>query len=126
MRKRGKQERKTCKEQNKKRRCEEMEKTRRDGGEERGSSIRTQAKALSEDTPRGHVLLSLDLGEVEGGGEDQNIHQVDEALQEGDRRLHRQTLGRLNVLQIMLRRRRGTNTTITSIITVKSKPNDDM
>lgn len=43
-------------------------------------SVRTEAEALSEDAPRRHVFLSFDLGEVEGAGEDENVHQVDEAL----------------------------------------------
>lgn len=62
----------------------------------------TEAEALAQDASRRHVLLSFDLGKVEGAGEDEDVHQADEALQEGDRGLQRQALGRFNVLQFML------------------------
>lgn len=62
----------------------------------------TEAEALAQDSPRRHVLLRFDLGEVQRTGEDENVRQVDEALEEGDGGLHRQTLGRLDVLQLML------------------------
>ena len=49
------------------------------------TSVRcTEAKALSQDASRRHVFLSFYLGEVERAGEDENVHEVDEALQEGD------------------------------------------
>lgn len=62
----------------------------------------TEAEALAQDASRRHVLLSFYLGKVEGAGEDEDVHQADEALQEGDRGLQRQALGRFNVLQFML------------------------
>lgn len=62
----------------------------------------TEAQALSQDASRRHVLLSFYLGKVEGAGKDEDVHQADEALQEGDRGLQRQALGRFNVLQFML------------------------
>lgn len=40
----------------------------------------TEAKALSEDAPRGHVFLRFYLREVERAGKYENICQVDEAL----------------------------------------------
>lgn len=40
----------------------------------------TEAKALSEDAPRGHVFLSFYLREVERAGKNKHIRQVDEAL----------------------------------------------
>lgn len=83
--------------------------------------VRTEAKALSEDASWRHVLLSFYLGEVEGAGEDQNVHQVDDALQEGDRRPHHQALGGLNVLQIMLDVERGTFTKLSMGKEVKKK-----
>lgn len=44
----------------------------------------TEAQALSQDASRRHVLLSFYLGKVEGAGKDEDVHQADEALQEGD------------------------------------------
>ncbi len=64
--------------------------------------MRTKAKALSEDTSWWHIFLSFYLSEVKGAGKDENIHKVDEALQKGDRSLHRQALRWFNVLQFML------------------------
>ena len=64
--------------------------------------VLAEAKALAEETSRRHVLLRLDLCEVEGAGEDEHVHQVDEALQEGDGRLHRQALRRFDVLHLVL------------------------
>lgn len=62
----------------------------------------TKTKTLSEDASGRHVLLCFYLCEVEGAGEDEDIHQVDEALQEGDGRFHCQTLRGFYVLQFML------------------------
>lgn len=62
----------------------------------------TEAKTLSEDASGGHVFLCFYLCEVEGAGENEDIHQVDEALQEGDGGFHCQTLRGFYVLQFML------------------------
>lgn len=40
----------------------------------------TEAKALSENAPCGHVFLSFYLREVERAGKNESIRQVDEAL----------------------------------------------
>lgn len=53
-----------------------------------GKCVRTKAKALSEDASRRHVLLRFYLSEVEGASKDENIREVDEALQERDGSLH--------------------------------------
>lgn len=44
----------------------------------------TETQALPQDASRRHVLLSFYLGEVEGTGKDEDVHQAYEALQEGD------------------------------------------
>lgn len=62
------------------------------------SSVTTEAKALSEDASRRHALLSFYLREVEGAGEDEDVHEADEPLEEGDGGLQRQALGRFDVL----------------------------
>lgn len=41
---------------------------------------RTEAKTLPKDASGRHVFLCFYLCEVEGAGENENIHQVDEAL----------------------------------------------
>lgn len=73
-----------------------------------GKRVHTKSKALSEDASWWHIFLSFYLGEVKGAGKDENIHEVDEALKEGDGSLHGQTLRRFNVLQFMLVVERGT------------------
>lgn len=67
----------------------------------------TETQALSQDASRRHVLLSFYLSKVEGAGEDEDVHEADQTLQEGDRGLQRQALGRFNVLQFMLLVHRG-------------------
>lgn len=52
----------------------------------------TKTKTLAEDSSGRHVFLCLDLREVEGAGKDEDVHQADEALQEGDGGLHCQPL----------------------------------
>lgn len=64
--------------------------------------MHTEAKALSQDASRRHVFLSFYLCEGEGAGKDENIHEVDEAVEEGDWSLHRQTVGGFDILQFML------------------------
>lgn len=44
----------------------------------------TKAKALPQNPPRGHVFLRFYLCEVETAGKNENICEVDEALQEGN------------------------------------------
>lgn len=67
----------------------------------------TQAEALPHQPSWRHVLLCFDLAEVERAGEHQDVHHGHETRQEGDRRLWRHALRRLNVLQLRLRERGG-------------------
>lgn len=62
----------------------------------------TKTKTLPKDATRRHVFLCFYLCEVEGAGKNEDVHQVDEALQEGDGGFHCQTLRGFDVLQFML------------------------
>ena len=59
-------------------------------------------KSIPEDAARGHVLLGLEVGKVEAGGEDEYVGHHDEALQERHRHLDRHPLRRLQHVKLVL------------------------
>ena len=62
-------------------------------------------KSIPEDAARGHVLLGLEVGKVEAGGEDEDVCHHDEALQERHRHLDRHPLSRLQHVKLVLQSR---------------------
>ena len=62
-------------------------------------------KSIPEDAARGHVLLGLEVGKVEAGGEDEDVCHHDEALQERHRHLDRHPLRRLQHVKLVLQNR---------------------
>ena len=61
-----------------------------------------EPQALPEYAARGHVLLGLEVGKVEAGGEYEDVGHHDEALQERHRNLDRHALRRLQHVQLVL------------------------
>lgn len=64
--------------------------------------VLTESEALAHQAAGGHVLLGLDLSEVEGAGEHQHVDHDHEAGQESDGHLRGHALRRLNVVQLRL------------------------
>ena len=58
-------------------------------------------------THRGHVLLSLELGKVEAGGEHEDIGHGEQPLEEGEADLEGKALCRLQHVNLVIRRGRA-------------------
>jgi len=61
-----------------------------------------QPEALAQDATTGHVLLRLQLTEIQGRGKDKDISHVDQTLQEGHGHLQRHALRGLQDIQFGL------------------------
>ncbi len=61
-----------------------------------------ETETLTQNPTIGHVLLRLELTEVEGAGKYEDVGHVDETLEERNCNLNRHPLRRLNHIQVTL------------------------